>query len=148
MAVKVVHLLIERAVGKHLIPREVKVLAIVTDPINLEANLASELNKRVDTTKKSRRAASFENNHVGIDEQGALAEDVGVEIAVGNAGENGAAGTSADPVQVGSGKGPETPAVDGVGSTGVGGRVAERGLVVGEIAFKSGNFAKDDLCLK
>lgn len=148
MAVKIVHLLIERAVGKHLIPREVKVLAIVTEPVNLEANLASELNKRGDTTKKSRRAASFENNHIGVDEQGALAEDVGVEIAVGNAGENGAAGTSADPIEVRSGKGTEAPAMEGVGSAGVGRRVAERGLVVSEIAFKSGNFAKDDLCLK
>jgi hypothetical protein len=105
MTVEIIHLLVERTVWEHLIPREIKVLAVVPHPIDLEADFTTQFNKRGDASEEGGGTARFEYNHVGVDEEGTLAEDVSVQVAVGYAGEDSAAGAGADAIEVGSGEG-------------------------------------------
>lgn len=88
-----------------MISREVEVLPIVSHPIDLEADVTSQFDEGGDASEEGGGPARFQYNHVGVYEERAFAEDVGVEVPIGNAGEDGATGTSADAIKGGTGEG-------------------------------------------
>ncbi len=54
---------------------------VVHHPVDLEAGLASQL-EGGDAAEQSDGAARLEHDYVGVDEEGTLAEDVGVEVPI------------------------------------------------------------------
>ena len=100
--VEVFQFLVKRLVWKRLIRGMVEILARVSDPVDFQAQLAANIDQRSNAPQKRCRSARFQYEHVRVDEQGAFGQDIGIQVVVRNAGNNFAASTLANAIQIGT----------------------------------------------
>mmetsp|Transcript_11482 Transcript_11482/g.27074 ORF Transcript_11482/g.27074 Transcript_11482/m.27074 type:complete len:200 (+) Transcript_11482:874-1473(+) len=145
VAVQIVQLLVKGLVRERLVTGEAKIFAAISHPVQFQSQTTAQLDEDGKAAEEGSRTARLEDEHVGIDEEGALGQDVGIEVLVADVGEDGAPRPGADSIQIRSVQAAEADALDVVlpGSgrrVGIGQLGQLRFLLVGV-----GDAAEDDL---
>mmetsp|Transcript_6916 Transcript_6916/g.14144 ORF Transcript_6916/g.14144 Transcript_6916/m.14144 type:complete len:272 (+) Transcript_6916:531-1346(+) len=100
MAVQVGQLLVKTLVRKALVSGEVEVLSGIPNPVNFQSQLSTILDQDSNAAQKSRGAARFKYQHVRVHKERGFTQYISVQKSIGHTGDDGAASSFANAIQV------------------------------------------------